>query len=218
MGEKIMRKGIETRERLLAIAEAAILAKGFGATSIEEVISEAEITKSGFFYHFKDKTELARALIHRYLEQDEVVLDGLFNRARELNDDPLHAFLIGLKLFAEMMTDLPEGHPGCLVATICYQERLFDRDIHDMTRSGVLAWRQRFLDVLREISEIYPPNDDVDLVEVADLVSTVVEGGIIMSKATREPEKLATQILLLRSYIKLLFSPVQSDRPLKLGH
>ncbi|MAL78717.1 MAG: TetR family transcriptional regulator [Sneathiella sp.] len=213
-----MRKGIETRERLLAIAEAAILAKGFGATSIEEVISEAEITKSGFFYHFKDKTELARALIHRYLEQDEVVLDGLFNRARELNDDPLHAFLIGLKLFAEMMTDLPEGHPGCLVATICYQERLFDRDIHDMTRSGVLAWRQRFLDVLREISEIYPPNDDVDLVEVADLVSTVVEGGIIMSKATREPEKLATQILLLRSYIKLLFSPVQSDRPLKLGH
>lgn len=202
-----MRKGAETRERLLVIAEAAILAKGFGATSIEEVISEAEITKSGFFYHFKDKTELARALVHRYLEQDEIVLDELFSRARELNDDPLHAFLIGLKLFSEMMADLPEGHPGCLVATICYQERLFDRDIHDLTRSGALAWRRRFLEVLTEISEIYPPNDDVELVELADLVSTIVEGGIIMSKALKEPEKLATQIMLLRSYIKLLFSP-----------
>ncbi|MAZ01710.1 MAG: TetR family transcriptional regulator [Sneathiella sp.] len=202
-----MKKGAETRERLLTIAESAILAKGFGATSIEEVISEAEITKSGFFYHFRDKTELARALVERYLEQDEIVLDGIFNRARELNDDPLHAFLIGLKLFSEMMADLPEGHPGCLVATICYQERLFDRGIHELTRSGALAWRARFITVLNEISEIYPPNDDVDLEEVADLVSTVVEGGIVMSKALKEPDKLATQIMMLRSYIKLLFSP-----------
>ncbi|TIL69490.1 MAG: helix-turn-helix transcriptional regulator, partial [Mesorhizobium sp.] len=58
-----MRKGAETRERILEIAEASVLAKGFGATSIEEVIAEAGITKSGFFYHFKDKNELARALM-----------------------------------------------------------------------------------------------------------------------------------------------------------
>ena len=205
--ETVMRKGAETRERLLTIAESAILAKGFGATSIEELITEAEITKSGFFYHFRDKSELARALVHRYLEKDEVILDDIFRRARELHDDPLHAFLIGLKLFAEMMADLPEGHPGCLVATICYQERLFDRDIHEMTRSGALAWRERFVAMLEEISETYPPNDDVDMEEVADLISTIVEGGIIMSKALKEPEKLAAQVMLLRSYIKLLFSP-----------
>ncbi len=202
-----MRKGEQTRERLLTIAEASILAKGFGATSIEEVISEAEITKSGFFYHFKDKTELARALILRYLENDEILLDDLFARARELNEDPLHAFLIGLKLFAEMMEDLPEGHPGCLVATIVYQERLFDREIHELTRAGVIIWRKRFVDILTEISEIYPPRDDVDMEAVADMISTMIEGGIIMSKALKEPAKLAEQVMLLRSYIKLLFLP-----------
>ena len=205
-----MRKGAETRERLLTIAEAAILAKGFGATSIEELITEAEITKSGFFYHFRDKSELARALVLRYLEKDEAILDDIFKRARELHDDPLHAFLIGLKLFAELLADMPGGHPGCLVATICYQERLFDKDIHDLTREGVLAWRERFVKELEEISEIYPPNDDVDMEEVADLISTVVEGGIIMSKTLREPEMLAGQVILLRSYIKLLFSPRSS--------
>jgi TetR/AcrR family transcriptional repressor of nem operon len=202
-----MRKGEQTRERLLTIAEASILAKGFSATSIEEVISEAEITKSGFFYHFKDKTELARALILRYLESDEILLDDLFGRAKELNEDPLHAFLIGLKLFAEMMEDLPEGHPGCLVATIVYQERLFDREIHELTRAGVIIWRKRFVDMLTEISEIYPPRDDVDLEAVADMISTMIEGGIIMSKALKEPKKLAEQVMLLRSYIKLLFLP-----------
>ena len=44
--------------------------KGFAATSIDELIAGAGITKSGFFYHFKDKTELAKALLLRYLERD----------------------------------------------------------------------------------------------------------------------------------------------------
>lgn len=44
-----MRKGEATRERILEVAEASVLAKGFGARSIEEVIAEAGITKSGFF-------------------------------------------------------------------------------------------------------------------------------------------------------------------------
>ena len=45
-----------------------MLAKGFAATSIEELIAAAGITKSGFFYHFKDKGELAKradAPLHR---------------------------------------------------------------------------------------------------------------------------------------------------------
>lgn len=40
--------------RILEVAEAAVLAKGFAATSIEELIAAVGITKSGFFYHFKE--------------------------------------------------------------------------------------------------------------------------------------------------------------------
>ena len=49
------------------------------------------------------------------------------------------AFLIGLKLLAEVMADLPNGHPGCLIASICYQERLFDREVRDLTARSVEA-------------------------------------------------------------------------------
>jgi len=200
-----MAKGTQTRERIMDIAEAAILQKGFGATSIEELIAEAEITKSGFFYHFPDKTQLARALMRRYLEREDAVFDELFGRAAELNDDPLHGFLIGLKLFAEMMGDMPEGNPGCLVATYCYNERLFDGDIRQMTADGVLSWRRRFRRHLELIAEKYPPREDVDLDALADMVSGVVEGGIIMSKVLRDPKVVADQIIQFRTYIKLLF-------------
>lgn len=202
-----MGKGQETRERLMDIAETSVLAKGFGATSIEEIIAEAEITKSGFFYHFKDKNELALALLQRYFEREEEFFDDLYGRARELHDDPLHSFLIGLKLFSEMMADLPNGHPGCLVATYCYNERIFDAAVRELNRQTVLVWRERFTRYLNEIAEIYPMADDADIEALADMVSTVVEGGIVMSKALGEPKVLADQILLLRSYVKLLFAP-----------
>ena len=41
---------------LLDLAYEAVIRKGFAATSIEELVEAAGITKSGFFYHFKDKT------------------------------------------------------------------------------------------------------------------------------------------------------------------
>ena len=202
-----MRKGQATRARLMDIAETGILAKGFGATSIDEIIAEAEITKSGFFYHFKDKNELALALLQRHIDTDEALLDGLFARARELHEDPLHGFLIGLKLLAEMVDDLPNGHPGCLVATFCYAERMFDREVRELNKRAVLAWRDRFRAVLEEIAAAYPPHRDIDLDALADMISTTVEGGIVMSKALEEPRVLGRQIMLLRNYIQLLFAP-----------
>ena len=199
-------RGKETRTRVLDVAEAAILAKGFEGTSIEEIVAGAAITRSGFFYHFRDKNELARALIERYIEEDRVILEGIFARARELNDDPLHALLIGLKLFSEMLADLPNGHPGCMVASVCYQERLFDAEVRELNRQGVLAWRTRLrpprahrraLPAARRGGPGGARRHDLD----------PGRGRLVVAKALREPTVLPRQILLMRSYIKLLFAP-----------
>ena len=101
-----MDQKVDTRSRILDIAEAAVLEKGFEATSIEEIVAGAEISRGGFFYHFKDKNALARAMLERYIDAENALYDDLFARARELNDDPLHCMLIGLKLLAEMLEDL----------------------------------------------------------------------------------------------------------------
>ncbi|MGH6937792.1 MAG: TetR/AcrR family transcriptional regulator [Hypericibacter sp.] len=70
------------RDRIMNLAEAAVLQKGFGATSIDELVAGAGITKSGFFYHFKDKSDLAKAQLERYLERDRTILEDIFGRAR----------------------------------------------------------------------------------------------------------------------------------------
>lgn len=206
-----MGKGEATRERILEIAEAAVLAKGFGATSIEEVIAEAGLTKSGFFYHFRDKNALAREMLRRYVDTNDRLFDEIFRRGRELSDDPLQSFLISLKLLAEVMADLPNGHPGCLIASICYQERLFDRDVRDLTVQSVRSWNAHFREILDGIAAIYPPREPIDLDDLAEMISCVVDGAIIMSKTLNDPKRLERQILLFRSCVKLVFTPPHSS-------
>lgn len=207
MLETTTRKGSDTRERLLAAAEAAVLAKGFAATSIEELIAAVGITKSGFFYHFKDKADLAKGLMLRYLEHDRAVLDELFARADELNEDPLHGFLVALKLFAEMMAKLPDAHPGCLAASFCYQDQLFNREIHELNAGGVLTWRRRFRERLDIIAARYPAKQPVDLEALADMAATLVEGGLILGRVLKDPTILPRQILLYRDLVRLTFAP-----------
>jgi AcrR family transcriptional regulator len=200
-------KGTDTRKRILDVAQDAVLSKGFDATSIEEIVAHAEITKSGFFYHFRDKNALAHAMIERHIIVEDALFDDVFGRARELSDDPLQAALIGLKLLAELIEDIPGGHPGCIVATAVYQDRLFDRNVHEANRRAVQGWRARFQKMFEDIAAVHPIRDPVALEHLADMVSAVAEGGLLMSRALKDPKITAQQIMLMRSYVKLLFSP-----------
>ncbi len=200
-------KPVSNRERLLELAEQLVLQKGFASTSIEELIAGVGITKSGFFYHFKDKNDLARELMQRYLDENARQLDDIFNRAAELHDDPLASFLIGLKLFAELMDNVHDVHPGCIAAAVVYQDQLFDAEVRALSAEGFLAWRKRFRTHLDRIAERYPPKLAVDLDSLADALSALVDGGIILSKALHERTALPAQIMHYRNYIKLLFEP-----------
>lgn len=199
------RPNSRTRERVLELAELAVMDKGFAGTSIEELVAAAGISKSGFFYHFKDKSALAKALLQRYLDRDEEILDDIFGRADNLNEDPLHGFLVGLKMFAEMLADLPQSHPGCLVAAYCYQEHMFNKDVRDLNAAGVLRWRRRFRERLDMIAVRYPPRVEVDLDALADMVSALGEGGIIFAKVTKDNSILPKQIMLYREFVRSIF-------------
>lgn len=202
-----MARGSETRSKIMDVAQAAILAKGFEATSIEEIVAGSEITRSGFFYHFPDKNALARALIERHIEVENQLFDDLFARAAELGEGPLQTMLIGLKLMAELLDDMPNGHPGCIVATAAYQDRLFNRDVREVNKRAVLGWRSRFRAMFEDIVETHEMRDDADIDHLADMVSAIIEGGLILSRAVEEPSVTAQQVRLLQSYVKLLFVP-----------
>ena len=201
-------KGEQTREHIMATAESIILNRGYSGTSIEEIINEAGITKGGFFYHFDGKNDLARNLILRYLDNDLAFFSGLADRAQSLTEDPLQQFLLFLKLMAEAMQDLPNAHPGCLVASFTYEAEQFDDEVRQLNAEGVLSWRRIFGGLLENAAARYPLKIDKDIDELSDMLTSVIEGGIIMSKLLDDKDILPKQILQYRDYIRLAFGDV----------
>lgn len=194
-----------TRERILAAAESIILNKGFSGTSIEDIIQNSAVTKGGFFYHFNGKKELALALVERYLEQDNRIFDELFLAADKSCSDSLEQLLEFLRLFAEMLQDLSETHPGCLVAGFTYESQQFDPEVTELIKQGVLVWRKLFQIRLQRVQADYVCSTDATLVDISDMFTSCVEGGIILSRIFGNNRALVQQVLLYREFLRLAF-------------
>jgi len=202
-------KGQATKTKLMDIAERLILNRGFSAMSIDEVIKEPGITKGGFFYHFDSKNSLVYALMQRYREMEAFIFSDLFRRAEELTSDPLQQMLVFVKLFAEMMADMKFLHPGCVVASITYESQQVNEQVRNITTEIVLDWRNLFREHLKKIDQVYSPNANVSSDDLADMLSTIMEGGIIISRALNDPSVLEKQLLEYRSYLELLYRPAR---------
>ncbi|MEL7538720.1 MAG: TetR family transcriptional regulator [Pseudomonadota bacterium] len=198
-------KGERTRDAILTTAETLILQNGYSGTSIDQIIGDSGITKGGFFYHFNGKNDLAKHLVLRYLDQDAQFFNGLFERAYELTDDPLQQMLIFVKLLAEQMADLPSTHPGCLVASFTYESNQLDADVRDLIADGVHSWRQLFTAQLDKAAAAHPMQIEQSPEVLADMLTAVIEGGILLSRSLNDKALLPMQLLQYRSYLQLLF-------------
>jgi TetR/AcrR family transcriptional repressor of nem operon len=199
------RNGTETRTQLMDAAQALILAQGFAGTSVDAIIDRTGLTKGAFFHHFTSKHELARALVERYAAADVAMLERNIERAERLHRDPLQQVLIVLGLYEEMAEERPDATQGCLLASYLYEAQLFDDDIHEVIRANVAHWRARLGQKLRAAAKRHPPRLPVDLDDLADMATVIVEGAYVMAKATKEPTVVARQLRNLRNYIELLF-------------
>lgn len=200
-----MARANSSRDRILVTAEAIILQKGYVGTSLDEILAKAAITKGGFFYHFNGKVELARALVQRYLEEDQKMFDALQLRADALSEDPLQRLLIFLNLLAEALIGQTEVHPGCLAAAFTYEIQQFDADMRERIASGMLAWRNMIAERLYTVLEMRQPRLPVEVDALADMFTAVVEGGIILARIFDSNRPLYNQVLAYRSHLRLLF-------------
>lgn len=188
-------------------AEELLLEHGLAGTTVDAVVEKAGITKGTFFYHFDTKSDLARSLVERYEAHDEDLMARHMAEAEARSDDPLDQVLIFVRLFEERMGELTEPYPGCLFASWCYQNRMFDQETAAVVEGGLLRWRRRLTQRFRAIMDRYPPRADADPADLADMITVVFEGSFILSKTLAEPDAVVRQLGLYRSYLRLLFRP-----------
>src|SRR5947199_2907690 len=57
----------DTREKILESARRLFNRKGYSGVSIEEIMSDARLTRGGFYRHFNGKDELYAAAVRQFL-------------------------------------------------------------------------------------------------------------------------------------------------------
>lgn len=194
-----------TRIRLMDAAQELILDYGYSGTSLDRVIEKAGVTKGAFFYHFKSKAELARALVQRFADDDRALLEQNLAEAESRFDDPLDQVLDFIRLFENTMDELVEPYPGCLFASYVMEAGLFDDDTLKIARGALERWRRMLGRKFREVAERHPPRREIDPDSLADGISVIFEGSFILSKTYRDPGLVAEHLRHYRRYVELLF-------------
>lgn len=61
-----MKKGEESKQRLIKCAAELFWSNGYTATGLSEILKEAKLPKGSFYFHFKNKDELGVAVLDYY--------------------------------------------------------------------------------------------------------------------------------------------------------
>jgi len=199
-------KGERTRERILDAAQALVLDHGFGGVSIDQVIAQLDVTKGAFFHHFKNKKQLAHALIERYADDGIALFESNMERAQKLSDDPLQQLLIFVGLYEEIFDNFTEPYPGCLLASYAYEMQLFDDEIKPIVTKEFQLSRRELTALIGRIADKYPPRTPVDARALADMFMSTFEGAFVLEKSLSDPQITVEQLRLYKMFLSTLFA------------
>lgn len=201
------RDGSITRNKIIDAAMGLALKQGHVATSVDEVIEAAEITKGTFFYHFPSKKDLAVALIEKFSAVELQILEENMEKANKLSKDPLQQLLIFVGLIQELHAQLEEGHIGCLYASYSYENQLVDKDLLALATDTLTEWKDQLSEKIQEIMEAYSPRFSVDPDELADMFLVTLEGAYVMTRVMHRPDIVQTHLEQYKTYLESLFRP-----------
>ena len=88
-----------TRGRLVATARRLFAEKGFAATSTEEILGEAAVSRGALYHHFASKTDLFRAAFEAV--EDDLTAQILAAATGSGETDPLRILELGFDAFLD---------------------------------------------------------------------------------------------------------------------
>ncbi len=89
-----------TRGRLVATARRLFADKGFAATSTEEILGEAQVSRGAMYHHFTSKTDLFRATFEAV--EDDLTASVLAAATAGGETDPIRILGLGFDAFLDL--------------------------------------------------------------------------------------------------------------------
>ncbi len=194
--------GAETRAKLLNAAMAVIRAKGYAATSVDDICQAAGVTKGSFFHHFKSKEDLAVAAAEHF----SAMADGLFAQATYQNaSDPRERLLGYVDFRRELLRgELPQV--TCLLGMMVQETYASHPLIREACDKHISAHAQQVTADIEKAKARYAPSADWSPESLGAFTQAVMQGAFILAKAKNNPKIAADCLEHLRRYTEALFT------------
>ena len=187
-----------TKEKIVKSAVKLMRAKGYEATSVDDICCDARLTKGSFFHYFKDKESLAKAALDDFCccQADDM------GKARKEGKDPLKKLDSFIDRIIEMGSEHGAIH-GCLIGN--FSQEL--SDTHPELRKACAEKFEgfgRFIKTLLDAAR--SPKVKADTGSLAEHFLSVMQGSFILAKAKQDIGVFKKNMEHLRRYLRSALS------------
>lgn len=197
------------KTRLLDAALKVIRTKGYVATTLDDLCTEAGVTKGSFFHHFKSKEELALAAVEHW----NTLTGGLFAQAPYTQVvDPRERVLAYIDFRSAILQgELPDF--TCLLGTMVQETFETHPRIRDACEHGITLHARVVAADIAAAKALYAPDASWQPEDVALYTQAAIQGAFILAKARGSAEIAANCVAHLRRYVASLLGIVQDAEP-----
>jgi TetR/AcrR family transcriptional regulator, transcriptional repressor for nem operon len=201
-----MASGTATRDRLVEVAMKLFWEKGYGGTSIQDILREADVHAGSLYHVFPTKQDLLLASLERYRDG---IHPMLLEPAWKGVDDPIERIfaLLGRYRHALVSTDC---FYGCPIGSLALELHEPDPPVRSLLSANFDGWTTAIEKCLEDAGPRLPK--DIDRKQLASFVLTIMEGGVMQSRTHRTIDSFDAAVRLLRDYMKRLESAAPRPR------
>jgi AcrR family transcriptional regulator len=194
---RLTAKGRATRDRIVRTAAGLIFAQGVVGTSIDDVRKAAGVSGSQMTHYFRDKRSLIRAVIS--WQRDTVI--GLHEQPALGRLDSFEALDLWAELTIARQRELNcEG--GCGFGSLAGELAMSDDETRADLAEGFGRWENLFrqgLTAMRDRGDLRP---DADPGELAASLLASLQGGMLLTKTTRDIRPLEAALKAALDHVK----------------
>lgn len=201
------RSGPSAKEKLLDAALATIRAKGYSATTVDDLCAAAGVTKGAFFHHFESKEALAVAAADHWSETTGALFAGA---PYHDHADPLDRVLAYIDFRGSLMSGDPAAFT-CLVGTMVQETYGAFPAIREACAASIFGHARTLEADIAEAMTERGIEADWTPQSLAAHTQAVLQGAFILAKAKGGAAIAVESVTHLRRYVSLLFETPQPN-------
>lgn len=204
------KRSLNVKDRLIEAATSLVRKQGYVATTVDQICTEAGVTKGAFFHHFKSKEQLAEACLTGWDQMGEAIdQQACVGIAKELGEDadPVDVVLRFMDSISSMFGD-PKLLKSCLAGTIAQEIGDGNEVLREAARSCFANAEQRLKSLLDAACK--SRRIKLDTASLASLWLATMQGSLILCKASGDQGVTQRNLKQITHHIAMLLGEVTS--------